>query len=156
MELTIFAILVVVGFFAGRAAEASHFRSIEQREHELLNLPAVPAKSMHNDADVTEVGLVVGECAISDDYFKMIVASLKSIVGGRLTTYESLLDRARREAILRMKEDAKRRGANFIANVRMETANINNEKVNGGKRGVTSVSAIVYGTALTLKNSPLG
>ncbi|MFT6733724.1 MAG: hypothetical protein ACJAS9_001914 [Polaribacter sp.] len=38
------------------------------------------------------------------DYFKRFLAGLRNIFGGRVVTYESLVDRARREAILRMKE----------------------------------------------------
>ena len=42
--------------------------------------------------------------------------------GGRVSAYETLVDRARREAILRMKEEAK--GADIILNMRLETSSI--------------------------------
>ncbi|PSN14211.1 hypothetical protein C7271_21855, partial [filamentous cyanobacterium CCP5] len=50
---------------------------------------------------------------------------------------------ARREAILRMKADARRWGATQIVNVRIETAEL------GGKTGqLIAVEVIAYGTGL--------
>jgi uncharacterized protein YbjQ (UPF0145 family) len=47
---------------------------------------------------------VSGSVVVSVDYFKRFLAGLRTLVGGRVTSYETLLDRARREAILRCKE----------------------------------------------------
>ena len=44
--------------------------------------------------------------------------------GGRVTSYESLLDRARRESLLRMKQQASSMGAVMVFNVKYETASI--------------------------------
>ena len=56
------------------------------------------------------------------DYFKRFLAGLRNIFGGTVRSYESLIDRARREAVLRMKEMAG--DASVIVNVRIETSNI--------------------------------
>ena len=66
----------------------------------------------------------------------------RKIFGGNIRVYESLLIRARREAVLRMKAAAKARGARGIFNIKFETSTI------GGGKGVTSVEVIVYGTAV--------
>ena len=68
-------------------------------------------KHWHTDKKIKKIELVTGECVISGDYFKNFVAGLKNLFGGRLTTFESVIDRGRREAILRMREKA--RGANL-------------------------------------------
>ena len=68
--------------------------------------------------------LVIGSAVIGEDYFKRIAAALKSIFGGRLTVYESLMDRGRREAVVRMKQQARAQGATMIFNVRFETASL--------------------------------
>ena len=83
---------------------------------------------------------------IAEDYFKRIAASLKSLVGGRLTAYESLMDRGRREAVLRMKEEARGLGADMVFNVRFETASMNDSA--GGRQAMFSAEFIAYGTAL--------
>ena len=38
--------------------------------------------------------------------FKRFLANLRRLIGGRVKSYESILDRARREALLRMKTEA--------------------------------------------------
>jgi len=81
---------------------------------------------------------------ISADYFKNFVAGLRKLIGGRLRSYETLLDRGRREAILRMKMDARRRGANRVFNVRFETASISK----GERDRLSSVEILVYGSAV--------
>ena len=88
--------------------------------------------------------LVAGNVVISVDYFKSAAAALRSFVGGRVSAYESLLERARREAILRMKEDARRHGAKMIFNVKLETASISQ----GGANQLGSVEVYAYGTAM--------
>jgi len=84
---------------------------------------------------------------ISVDYFKRFVAMLRLLVGGRLSTYEGLVDRARREALLRMREEAESLGASMALNVRIETSSIS--KGHRGDAGsVGSVEALAYGTAI--------
>jgi uncharacterized protein YbjQ (UPF0145 family) len=68
------------------------------------------------------------------------------MIGGRLTSYESLLDRARREAILRMKESAILSGGKIIVNVRIETTSIS--KHSNSLYSIGSVEVVAYGTAV--------
>ena len=77
---------------------------------------------------------------VASDYFKSFVASLVNIFGGRVRTFEPLLDRGRREALLRVKEQASEIGASHVFNVKYETSRI------GG--GITTIEVMAYGTAL--------
>jgi uncharacterized protein YbjQ (UPF0145 family) len=61
-----------------------------------------------------------------------------------MKSYETLLDRARREAVLRMKEEARRQGYRLIVNVKVESSNI----AGGNRGGLPAVEAFAYGTAL--------
>ena len=83
---------------------------------------------------------------IAEDYFKRVAASLKSLVGGNIRSYESLLERGRREAIVRMKQEARRLGATEVVNVRLETASLSEDW--SGRRPMFSAEFIAYGTAL--------
>ncbi|HBH31674.1 MAG TPA: hypothetical protein DDX81_07200, partial [Desulfofustis sp.] len=85
-------------------------------------------------------------------YFKRLLAILRNIFGGAVTSYESLVDRARREAILRMKEAARQQGAALVINLRLETSAIGQQA--NRKRQVGSVEAIAYGTAIILPAAP--
>ena len=83
---------------------------------------------------------------IAEDYFKRVAAALKSLIGGRLVAYESLLERGRREAIVRMKEQARQLGATQVVNMRLETASLSEDW--SGSRPMFSAEFIAYGTAL--------
>ncbi|GAB1258848.1 YbjQ family protein [Aurantivibrio plasticivorans] len=143
-DLIFFLTLLSLGYFFGRIAEKRHFRSIIQREQQLRHILTFAKRYPLNATEPTQVALVSGNVVISLDYFKRIVAGLRSIVGGRVKAYETLVERARREAILRMKEEAQRLGAQAVINVKLETASI----YKGQQQQVGSVEVYAYGTAL--------
>ena len=147
-QLIIFVILVSLGYVVGSIREANHYKSIKKREKEFLNLPAVNIKNaLDEKAEVESAELVYGSAVISIDYFKRVLAGLRNIFGGEMVSYETLVDRARREAILRMKEMAK--GVDIILNVRIETAAIG--KSANRRKSLGSLEVLAYGTAVTLR-----
>ena len=101
------------------------------------------------DVEIERADLVMGSVVVSHDYFKRFLAQLRIIVGGRIKSYEPLLDRARREAVLRMKEQALARGHHTVVNIRLETSRLANSQ-RGGK-GTAGVEMLAYGTALTVR-----
>jgi uncharacterized protein YbjQ (UPF0145 family) len=135
---------LIVGFLAGRYAEKSHYDSIVSREKRLAAILAFSEKTPPPFDTPPVSALVVGSVVISSDYFKNFTAGLRNLFGGRMRSYESLLDRARREAILRMKQEADELGARYICNVRIETSPI----TQGGGNQIVCVEAYAYGTAL--------
>ena len=137
-----------MGYFAGNWAEKTHYKSIILREKELLKLAVITAEGSFPDGKVREALLVTGSAVISIDYFKRLLARLRNIFGGRVKSYESLVDRARREAILRMKEQAHQRGAGMIINMRLETATIGRNA--NKQKNIGSIEAIAYGTAIVM------
>lgn len=143
-NLILFVVLVVVGYVVGRILEGRHYASIRRREAELRSVH-VFASRFPPTLDPRPQTLVAGSVVISSDYFKRVVAGLQGLVGGRLKTYESLIDRARREAILRMKAEAKKAGASTIVNVRFQTF-----AIGGGKDadGFKAVEVLAWGTAI--------
>jgi uncharacterized protein YbjQ (UPF0145 family) len=148
MELIILLILIGVGFGAGTIAEKKHYRSIEEREGKFLRLPAVTAKNMlTQDSEIQKAEIVQGSVVISIDYFKRLLASLRNFFGGQVKSYETLVDRARREATLRMKEQAP--GADIILNTRIETSTIGGSA--NRRKSIGSIEAIAYGTAVTYR-----
>lgn len=146
VQLGIFAVLLLVGLVFGRASEKRHFREIRRREAELRDVLVFNERRPPSDGDFREATLVVGSVVIAEDYFKRIAAGLRGFFGGRVTVYESLMDRGRREAVLRMKEEARRRGATLVFNVRFETSSL---AVDGGAQSpMFSAEFLAYGTAL--------
>ena len=140
--LLFFLFLLGLGFFFGRMNERNHYKSIEKREKELAHITVSDIK--HIPDGVSQSNFVNGNVVVSVDYFKLFAASLRNIFGGQIKSYSSLLERARREAVLRMKEQAQELGASHIANVRLETASV----FKNAKNTIGSVEVFAYGTAL--------
>ena len=146
-DLIIFVALILMGYFFGQWIEHKHYRSIVRREEQLRNIPAIASKKLPEQFYPCDTQLVAGNVVISVDYFKKFVAGLRNLVGGNVTSYETLIDRARREAILRMKEEAKKAGANYVFNIKMETSSISR----GKNDSIGSVEVLAYGTAIIQK-----
>lgn len=144
LNLGVVLVTLIIGYSFGRVAEKRHYRSILRREAALSDLILVACKTLPESAVPPTTQMVLGNVVISVDYFKRFVAGLRMIFGGRVHTYESLLDRGRREALLRMQERAKALGANSVFNVRLETSSISK----GARQSVGSVEVLAYGTAV--------
>ncbi|MEE9303717.1 MAG: heavy metal-binding domain-containing protein [Thiotrichaceae bacterium] len=134
--------LLILAYWIGSYRERQHYKSIIKRENTLNSLPAVNLKTAPKGS--FEHALVMGNVTISVDYFKRFLATLHAFFGGRITSYETLLDRSRREALLRMKEMAKEKQAVLILNVKYETVSI----FKGSGKSIGSVEVLAYGTAL--------
>lgn len=143
-SIIVFLILLTLGYVFGRMAEKKHFASIIEREADLKDVLLFSMRLPPAGFGPTGTHLVGGNVVISIDYFKRIAAALRNLLGGRVTAYESLLERARREAILRMKQEAKLMGATQVINVKLETASI----YQGQQQQIGSVEVYAYGTAL--------
>jgi len=122
-----------------------HFIRLKRREEETRSITLSNIKRYVLNRDVQYARMVTGHVVISTDYFKSICASLRRLVGGRIISYERLVERGRREALLRLKDEAISRGADFVLNVRFETMTI--ARTREGK-GVTGVEVLAYGTAV--------
>ena len=85
---------------------------------------------------------------MSLDYFKRFLAGIRAIFGGRIKSYEPLLDRARREAILRMKEEALAKGYTAVINLRLDTSRLASATKDG--KSTAGVEILAFGTGLKL------
>ena len=145
MSLVVFLLLLVSAYAIGTFVEKRHYQSIKKREIEMLDLPVVNLKKVPTEKKIVGIQMVSGSAVISLDYFKRVLASLRMLIGGRVRAYESLIDRARREAVLRMKQACKSKNG-LIINVRIETSSIG--KSANDKNQVGSIEALAYGTAI--------
>jgi uncharacterized protein YbjQ (UPF0145 family) len=146
VELVVFVVLLAIGVFAGRANERRHYRELKEAEAALRDIVVSNGRATHEGVPFSRGTLVVGSVVIGEDFFKRVAAGLKSLVGGNIRSYETLLERGRREAIVRMKREARRLGATHVVNVRLETASLSEDS--SGRRPMFSAEFIAYGTAL--------
>lgn len=145
-EIFIFIILLGFGFFVGSSREKNHYQDIAKRERETVNQVCLTDKKSPKDLNVQRSQLATGSVVIAIDRFKQILFGFRSLLGGEVKSYASLIDRARREAVLRMKEQYP--DADLFINVRLETFSISN----GERNNTTSVEVFAYGTAIWYVN----
>ncbi|MCP4094053.1 MAG: YbjQ family protein [Planctomycetes bacterium] len=134
--------LLVLGLVAGTVVERRHYHRIRKREMGFITLPAVSSRTIVDEHEVLRSQLALGSAVISVDYFKRFAASLKQLFGGEIHSYSTLLDRARREALLRMKENFA--DADLFINVRFETSTISS----GNNSRIGSVEVLAFATAI--------
>ena len=136
-------LIIVVALIVGSTLERRHYQSIDERENKYAKQPLLNGKKYPATAPIAKAHFVSGSVVISYDHFKRLLAGLRMIFGGEVKSYVSLLDRGRREAILRMKEQCP--DADLIVNLRVETSSISK---GGKRRRLGAVEIFAYGTAL--------
>ena len=146
----VLTILIVViplglGFGVGNWRERRHLASLSRREEQFADITVTNLKTGANPEHVRSAAYVSGEAVIATDYFKTMAAAIRKIIGGKLRSYETLMNRARREAVLRMLSQARQLGASEIWNVRLESSNILSSTSNNK---ATSVEVFAFGTAI--------
>ena len=141
--------ILSTGWAAGHAAEQRHEKSLRRREAELSDIEAT---TTHSPPGFAECGgrctLVSGEAVVGSDAFKSWVFGLKNVVGGESRTFTRLFERARREALVRMKEQARELGCDAICNVRFDSADIGGNAAGANRKSRQNMAvALVSGTA---------
>ena len=144
MAFVFIAAILVMAIIIGTTRERRHLGSLDEREAPSGELPAV-ASGQVEDRPVVAVRLVTGSVVVSSDAYKRLLGQAYSMLGGNMPEYEIMLERARREAVQRMRENG--RGADIIVNVRLETSTLDVNANHDG--GIGCVEVLAYGTALT-------
>ena len=145
-------ILLLVGYGVGRTLERKHYKNIRQRERRLAGLVAVSIPSLPGIEQATQVTFVQGSAVVSVDYFKRFAASLRNLFGGRVRSYETVVDRGRREAVLRMKEQAEELGCTAVVRMRIESSRLASSRADG--KGIAGIEILAYGTGVRLPAPP--
>ncbi len=146
-DIILFLVIILCGLVIGSLLEKKHYTSIIEREKKYKNIIIVSDNDLKGAKNIDWDGVLMsGWTAVSIDAFKKLMAGFVNFFGGRVKSYESLVDRARREAILRLKEKAKSGWYNCLANLRVETSSI----TKNAKQSVWSVEAFAYATAIKL------
>ena len=90
---------------------------------------------------VETLGLVRGSSVRSAHLGHDMMAKLKNLVGGEVTEYTKLLAESREQALDRMVEEARARGAHAIVALRFQSSDI----------GDDAAEMLAYGTAVRFK-----
>lgn len=134
-------ILLVLGWGIGRGIISRHRKRLDAQDEAFKNIRlhnvkyTLPADKI----DLTETYLVTGSLVLSIDVFRRLIAAFIQLAGGEVHNYSDLLERGRRDALLRLKAEADRFGAKDIYNIKIQSAAI------GANQGI---EILAYGTAV--------
>ncbi|MEN0111668.1 MAG: heavy metal-binding domain-containing protein [Planctomycetota bacterium] len=146
INLVILGVLIALGFFAGGYQERRHFKRLVKREEACRGVVVTQMRSFPGGVDPTAAPtMVAAEAVIASDYFKSFLSGIRKFFGGELGSYLSLLERARREAQVRLQEQAQADGLDTLCNVRMETVDIGG--ATNPKRQAVTVAILATATA---------
>ncbi|MGQ9649594.1 MAG: YbjQ family protein [Phycisphaerae bacterium] len=140
-----FLFFLALGFAVGSWRERNHLRALSAREKEFTDIRISTIQTVPDPETVREAALVSGGVVIAADYFKTTAAQIRKLVGGEMGAIRTLVERAQREATLRLLAEARRMGATEVWNIRYETSSIRGADK---YQAAASVELFVYGTAV--------
>jgi uncharacterized protein YbjQ (UPF0145 family) len=142
-------ILIFGAMFIGTITEKRHLARLDAAEDELAGMVRSSLKMPPGLSESAGGELCIGECVIATDHFKNFVAQFIKFFGGEFRFYRTMMERSRREALVRLMRDAQRKGYSGVCNVRLETADVGGNSTSAGGKGKKMVmsSIIASGTA---------
>ena len=105
------------------------------------DFPIVTTESLPGYRILKICGIATGATVRTRDFTKDMASAFKTIIGGELTHYTSLLQESRQEALDRMRESASKMDANAVICARLVTSNI----------APTASEVMAYGTAVVVE-----
>ena len=145
--LAVVGLFLILGFFVGGANERRHLQALDEREAAVSGVLATQLKSYpladHGQPTPT---MLIAETVISSDYLKTFLAGWRRFFGGEIRSFRSIMERARREAIVQLKEQAQSSGYNAVCNIRVDTADLAG-RGNQQKNKIVMAAILASGTA---------
>ncbi len=133
--------LLLLGYTAGRINDQAHTKKLLAQLADMDDILVTQLKTFPNvDSNGPTPQLVCGEVVIANDYLKMFLAGFKNLFGGEVTSFISLMARARNDVLVQLLVAARDLNCNAICNVRFMTADISSGTA-------PSVALIATGTA---------
>lgn len=136
------------GWLVATWFERRHLKSLDAREAPLQHIKVVTRKKPPACEPET-CALLIGSVVMAHDYFRTLFIAIRRLIGGNVKAYERLLQRGRREALIRLKEEADLRGLDQVVNVRFGTAATTG-------RFLHTLEIVAYGTGVRTRPGTAG
>jgi uncharacterized protein YbjQ (UPF0145 family) len=134
-----FFIFTILGWLIATFLERKHISYLAKKEQQLVEIKLNNVKKIVNDYQ-GDSAFLMGSVVMAHDYFRGFFIVLRKIIGGNISAYERITQRGRREAIIRLKENALNQGFNKVINVRFDSTKVGNH--------ITAIEIIAYGTGI--------
>ena len=133
-------ILLLIGWSVGRVKIRNHRAHLKRSENQLqtIRLHNVKYRPVDTQQPV-DAYMLTSSIVLSIDIFQRFLAGFRGFLGGEHNNYTDLLDRGRRDALLRLQAQAQKLGAQDIYNIKIQSAS------SGASRGI---EILAYGTAI--------
>ena len=137
-----------MGFVAGTFAEKNHFKRLDEREAVNRQMLQTQSKLFLSPVKSGKTPTMIhSETVVASDYFKNFISGFRKFFGGEMKSYYTLMERARRETLAKLIEQARDMGYNAVCNVRLEPADISGAVTNPKKKKSVMVCIIATATA---------
>ncbi|MEO1995713.1 MAG: heavy metal-binding domain-containing protein [Planctomycetaceae bacterium] len=137
--------LLMLGLIVGGTVQRRHFASIARRKVDFEDIFVTQLKSFpqwtHGEKPPR---MVAAEVVIATDYLKSFLAKFRNLFGGEVRSYQTMLTRAREEALLRLLEQVRAQGFDALCNVRYQTADVGGDNT---RKKVAMAPILATGTA---------
>lgn len=152
LELGGLVILLLVGLIAGTITRRRHLDSLAERERDYADVAVSDLRSFVRGRPARLAPrLVTSEVVLANDFLGTWLGALRQWFGGELLAYAELVERARREALLRLQERARTEGYTALANLRIESADLGGAEA---RRGARVVAVVACATAYVADPDP--
>lgn len=139
-------LLLGLAFFAGNWIAKKHEKDMSLRLQAVAQITLTDLSSFqHPNPSGIPPQLLMAEVCLGIDHFRGFLGNLKNIFGGEVKSYQATLDRARREAILRILEEAHAKGFQAVANLRIGFADISGNTTRAKKASMVTIQASATG-----------
>lgn len=141
---------LIVPAFTGRYFERKHLRELGEREKRLFGSMIIHNRRYPYSKGELQARMYSGEVVIAADRFKTWLARWRQLIGGKMGSLAPVVERARREALLRAAERAKSDGYTELGNIRYNTASL---KWANPRARELLICVQVFGTAYSPKQN---
>jgi uncharacterized protein YbjQ (UPF0145 family) len=132
--------VAVAGWLIATWFEHRHNKDMARREISLQdihlnNFKRPPA------CEPEQTTMLIGSVVIAHDYFRTLTIAIRKLIGGNIQPYERLVTRGRREALIRLREEASMRKLDTVINVRFTSSLVSG-------KFLSAVELVAYGTGV--------
>jgi uncharacterized protein YbjQ (UPF0145 family) len=139
-------LMLALAFFAGNWIAKRHEAQMALRREALGAMEISDISTyLRPDPSAPCPQMLNAEVTLGIDHFRGFMGRLKNIFGGEVRSYQATLDRARREAILRVMEQAHAEGMNAVANLRVDFVDISGNATMARKASMVTIQASATG-----------
>jgi uncharacterized protein YbjQ (UPF0145 family) len=131
--------------------EREHLQALDKAEQEFSDIIVSDLKNLPPNWTVKSSVFLSDDVCLANDSIKSLFWTFRTLFGGESKSFTRLMDRARREATLRLLRKARMSGMNAVWNIRYETSVIRLGFGSADNGKFAGVEIFVYATCFDIQ-----